>query len=183
MVDNNNNIFDKNADINEIEENKLWLGNTFAAANIQDLKNKGIKKILTVMNTDPSRYFFNEHGFIHKIINIMDFDSVNIIQYFGECLNFMKGEEKVFVHCGVGVSRSATIVIAYLMWKYKMKYDDAFQFVKNKRPIICPNLGFTEQLKIFEKLLTENNYDINLINFKEVNWVPPAHMPILFSYY
>ena len=169
-------------DINQIED-KLWLGNTFAAANIKDLKEKGITKILTVINGPSSNYFYKEHGFIHKAIDIRDYEDENIIQYFGECLNFINGDEATFVHCGAGASRSATIVIAYLMWKNIMTFDEALQFVKNKRPIACPNPGFKEQLKIFEKLLIENDFDIDRINFKEIKWILPAHMPFNYSYY
>jgi protein-tyrosine phosphatase len=44
----------------------------------------------------------------------------------------MDGYDKVFVHCAAGMSRSATIVIAYLMWKQKMLLSDAIDFVKKK---------------------------------------------------
>ena len=163
---------DESEDINKIEDN-LWLGNTFAAENIEDLKKKGIKKILTVMNGPSDLYFFKEHGFIHKIIDILDEDYENIIQYFGECLNYMKGDKKILVHCMAGASRSATIVIAYLMWTEKLTFEKALEFVKSKRPIVCPNDGFQDQLKLFEKLLIENNYDIDKIKFNEIKWVPP----------
>ena len=118
-------------DLDEIED-KLWLGNLKSATNIKDLKEKGIKKILTVMN-EKGKSYNKEDGFIHKTIDVIDMDYENIIQYFGECLNFIKGNEKTLVHCGAGVSRSATIVIAYIMWTKKMKYEDAFRFVKKKK--------------------------------------------------
>ena len=88
----------------------LWLGNIAAAEDVIDLKKKGIKKILTVMNQDGPNYK-SEDGFIHKKISIIDMSSQNIIKYFGECLNFINGEEKVLVHCMAGASRSATIVV------------------------------------------------------------------------
>ena len=44
-------------------------------------------------------------------------------------LNFIKGDDNILLHCAAGASRSATIVIAYLMWKNKMKFDDALKFV------------------------------------------------------
>ena len=94
----------------------------------------------------------------------------NIIKYFGECLNFIKGEDKILVHCVAGSSRSATIVIAYIMWSKKMTYSKAFNFVKNKRSIIYPNTGFIEQLKLFEKELIKNDYDIDKIKFDEIKW-------------
>ena len=155
-------------DIDEIIDN-IWLGNCSSAENIKDLKDKGIKKILTVMDQTGPEYK-EEDGFIHKKYEIRDFEDQNIIQYFGECLKFMKGEEKILVHCMAGASRSATIVIAYLMWNKKMEYGKALQFVKDKRFIVFPNDGFREQLKMFEKLLKENDYDIEKINFKEIKW-------------
>ena len=149
----------------------LWLGNIAAAEDVIDLKKKGIKKILTVMNQDGPNYK-SEDGFIHKKIAIIDLSNQNIIKYFGECLNFIKGEEKVLVHCMAGASRSATIVVAYLMWKEKMKYKDAMDFVKQKRFIIYPNFGFRDQLKKFEEELIKNEYDINKISFDEISWHP-----------
>ena len=80
----------------------------------------------------------------------------------------MDGEEKVLVHCMAGASRSATIVIAYLMWKKKMKYKEASQYVKDRRFIVYPNFGFRKQLQIFEKLLIDNDYDIDKIKFEEI---------------
>ena len=152
--------------IDEIVDN-IWLGNSSGAEDIKDLKDKGIKKILTVMNQVGPNYL-PEDGFIHKKYNIIDYDDQNIIQYFGECLKFMDGEEKVLVHCMAGASRSATIVIAYLMWKKKMKYKDASQYVKDRRFIVYPNFGFRKQLQIFEKLLIDNDYDIDKIKFEEI---------------
>ena len=157
-------------DIDEIIEN-LYLGNFSASENIQQLKDLGIKKVLSVIdfNDFPN---YKDENIIHKSVEVSDFDYQNIIQYFGECLNFIKGEEKILVHCMAGASRSATIVIAYLMWIQKMKFDDALNFVNSKRPIVDPNDGFREQLKIFEKLLEDNNFDIDKINFSEIKWEP-----------
>jgi undecaprenyl pyrophosphate phosphatase UppP len=51
----------------------------------------------------------------------------------------------------MGISRSASTVIAYLMRKFNYGFSFAYNFVKKKRPIICPNYGFCRQLKDFEK--------------------------------
>ena len=59
---------------------------------------------------------------------------------------------KVFVHCVAGVSRSSTIVIAYLMNK-GMTYKEAFEWVKKKHSIAFPNYGFQRQLQNYEKVL------------------------------
>ena len=156
--------------LDEITEN-LWLGDMTAAKDVSKLISNGFEKVLSVMDQDGPNYG-NDNIFNHKKIIIKDFISQNIIQYFGECLNFIDGEEKVLVHCMAGASRSATIVIAYLMWKKKMKYNDALVFTQKKRFIVDPNDGFKDQLKMFEKLLEENDYDISKIKFKEIKWDP-----------
>ena len=43
-------------DINEIIKDFLWLGNSYAADDIEDLKKKGIKKILSVWDSDGPNY-------------------------------------------------------------------------------------------------------------------------------
>ena len=63
------------------------------------------------------------------------------------------GGGKILVYCRAGQSRSATLCIAYFMKYHGMSYEQAFQFVKYRRPIIHPNLGFVHQLRDYEKKL------------------------------
>lgn len=58
-----------------------------------------------------------------------------------------KNGENVLVHCAAGISRSSTIVVAYMMAKYGIEFDEAVQRVRSKRGCICPNTGFESQLK------------------------------------
>jgi dual specificity phosphatase 12 len=51
----------------------------------------------------------------------------------------------------LGVSRSATLVLAYLMSKEKRSLNEIYEFVKQKR-YIRPNNGFIKQLEIFEAM-------------------------------
>lgn len=46
----------------------------------------------------------------------------------------------------MGISRSATVVCAYLIAEQGMTASAAIDFVRSKRPIICPNVGFQRQL-------------------------------------
>ena len=125
-------------DIDEITEN-LYLGNLSAAENIDNLKALGIKKVLSVLD-DFAWPKYGDSQFIHKTFSIQDFDNQNIIKHFGECLNFIKGDDKVLVHCAAGASRSATIVIAYIMWTKKMPFKDALEFVQQKRLILSQKI-------------------------------------------
>jgi len=152
-------------EINQITET-IFLGNVEAAFDIKKLKELGIRKVLTVMSAFGNHY--SEHDFKHKTIEVDDAYDTNLIRYFKECLLFMDGYDRVFVHCAAGMSRSPTVVIAYLMWKKKLPLNDAINFVKNKRPVISPNLNFIKQLEIFQDLLKKKNYDLNRINFNKV---------------
>jgi hypothetical protein len=58
----------------------------------------------------------------------------------------------VLVHCQAGISRSATILIAYIMWKERLSAAAATAVVSAARDAIWPNLGFKTQLQEFEKL-------------------------------
>jgi predicted protein tyrosine phosphatase len=69
------------------------------------------------------------------------FDKVN--QFIDESLQ--KGEN-VLVHCMAGISRSVSLVISYLMYKYKFSYIDALLIIQKTRPIAFPNVGFKNQL-------------------------------------
>ena len=152
-------------DIDQITET-IYLGNIDAAFNKKKLKQLGIKKVLTVMSAFGNHY--SPHEFIHKSIDVDDDFRTNIICHFKECILFIEGKDKIFVHCAAGMSRSPTIVIAYIMWKKKLRLNEAIKFVKEKRSIISPNDNFMNQLKIFEELLIKNDYNINNINFKKI---------------
>ena len=153
--------------LSQITEN-LYLGNLYDAQNISNLLKIGIQKVLSLI-TDPQLLYYPKE-IEHKLIKINDFPRENIIQYFGECLLFIEDNRKILVHCVAGASRSATIVIAYLMWKNQLDYKESAKFVEQIRPCINPNYGFVRQLEIFEKLLKKHKYNINTINFKGITY-------------
>ncbi len=147
---------------------KIYLGCYNGALDTTYLQKEGITNILSLIGNDSPGY---EGGdFNQKVIDIDDFPKANIIQYFKECIEFIESANKTYVHCMCGISRSSTIVIAYLMWKTRATFNETYFFVKNRRKYISPNEGFVAQLKIFEKLLKDNDYDLEKINFEKIKW-------------
>ncbi|KAF9051219.1 hypothetical protein BDZ89DRAFT_1088719 [Hymenopellis radicata] len=57
----------------------------------------------------------------------------------------------VLVHCQAGMSRSATIVAAYLMYTRHLTPEAALELIRKSRPQIDPNTGFLVQLELFHK--------------------------------
>ena len=56
-----------------------------------------------------------------------------------------------------GISRSTTLLIAYLIRYRGMKSDEALQYVRSRRSIVNPNPGFWNQLKQYEKILIKRH--------------------------
>jgi protein-tyrosine phosphatase len=151
-------------DGNEILKNKLYLGNYYSATQKEELKKRGITHILMV------GYLLHEFfpdDFEYATIEIEDDERENIFKYFYTCINFIEKSKVCYVHCQAGVSRSASIVIAYVMYKLKLKFEDALKYVKEKRDYIYPNAGFRLQLKDLENVLTYCQYDLE--KFRQIH--------------
>ncbi len=58
-----------------------------------------------------------------------------------------------------GISRSTSCVIAYLMKERGFEFWNALNFVRSRRSIICPNMGFMRQLQEYEKTLPKKNVE------------------------
>lgn len=84
-----------------------------------------------------------------------DISNENIKRFFHRATDAIHAEiqrgGKVLVHCLAGVSRSPTIILAYLIKYRKMTLSDALDLVRACRGIISPNHGFLQQLEEFEK--------------------------------
>ena len=78
-------------------------------------------------------------------------------EYLNVAFSFIEKHRRknknIMIHCQCGVSRSASIVIAYIMYDQKLGFHDALQLVKSKSPTANPHLGFVCQLIEFEKYL------------------------------
>lgn len=88
---------------------------------------------------------------IYKFIDCLDLPECDLQTILSKCIPFIKAaiehQSKILVHCNAGVSRSATVVIAYLMLIENFSYIEAYNCVKNSRNCINPNAGFIKQLQ------------------------------------
>jgi hypothetical protein len=82
----------------------------------------------------------------HKLKDTV-FDMDSRCQYNMQNSN---NQNRVLVHWAMGMSRSATMVIMYLMRKFELGWDIAFDIVKERREIIDPNEGFIKALQTYE---------------------------------
>lgn len=84
---------------------------------------------------------------------LRDDQDEDIICVFYDVFDFIDSARqkggKVFVHCRRGISRSPGLCIAYLMCSEQKNWDDMWSFLKAKRQIAQPNLGFAAQLNLW----------------------------------
>ncbi|KAM3127150.1 hypothetical protein pb186bvf_020744 [Paramecium bursaria] len=82
-----------------------------------------------------------------------DLPETNLEQYFDQvCQQVEKflQSQNILILSSKGLSRSATIVIAYLMNKIQIRFNDAFKFLRQIRASVAPNEGFLQQLITYD---------------------------------
>eukprot|EP01017_Pseudomicrothorax_dubius_P036688 TRINITY_DN5277_c0_g1_i1.p1 TRINITY_DN5277_c0_g1~~TRINITY_DN5277_c0_g1_i1.p1 ORF type:complete len:223 (+),score=38.34 TRINITY_DN5277_c0_g1_i1:49-669(+) len=138
-------------------EGGLFLGNMGDAMDLELLQKCNITSVLSVAdetNIIYPRTLIKSHLKVNYVVDSPYFD---IKPYFNDCIDFIERRRKkgdnVLVHCMAGISRSATVVIAYMMKVYGYSVREAFKYIASLRPIIKPNSGFYYQLREFEQEL------------------------------
>ena len=122
--------------------------------------------ILSIIESPPT--YPPELNINHKTIKLEEKLSLKIIPYLKECIDFIEQSDKIYVHCSCGLSRSPAIVIGYLMWKTHNNFEQVYNYIQKRRPRVELTIGFVGQLKKFEKLLKNNNYNLNTIDFNSI---------------
>lgn len=145
----------------------LYLGSQKDVLNKDLMAQNGITYVLNASNTCPKPDFISESHFMRIPVN--DNYCEKLLPWLEKTNEFIDKAKvsncRVIVHCLAGISRSATIAIAYIMKTMGLSSDDAYRFVKDRRPSISPNFNFLGQLLEFEKdlrllqALTSNSDD------------------------
>ncbi|KAF9467838.1 hypothetical protein BDZ94DRAFT_1155524 [Collybia nuda] len=129
----------------------LWIGDLPSALDVENLKTHRIFSILSAMR---GRITINETFIRHQIL-LDDTEDADILRHLLPSIHFIQAEldkgRGVLVHCHAGISRSATIVAAYLMYSRNMDTESALEEIRNVRPNVEPNEGFLRQLEIFHQ--------------------------------
>ncbi|KAJ9095727.1 hypothetical protein QFC20_006594 [Naganishia adeliensis] len=129
----------------------LWIGDVVAARDGKALQEAGITAILTLLRQKMPP---PPPGILTLPIPIDDTPDADILCHLDGC-----GEENekggkrgaVLVHCQAGMSRSATVVAAYLMKTLNIPPEEAVEMIREKRPVVYPSETFREQLALWYK--------------------------------
>jgi atypical dual specificity phosphatase len=152
----------------------LYLGSFIGATESNIAKNQ-INCVITVCQEVPKFTIKNVESIK---LNVLDKPNESLVKYFDFVADKIHEVEEsgnsCLVHCVAGVSRSATMVIAYLMKHKKMNLRDAHLLVKSKRPFIRPNMGFWTQLIDYEKRLFGNN-TIKIVS-SPIGFIPDIYL-------
>jgi protein-tyrosine phosphatase len=135
----------------------LYLGNDEHASNVQVLKHLAITYIVNCA-VECDNHFEHVADVSLVYLNVrLKHDSENIQEFFESIFEFVdkaRDEKRaVLIHCFFGQSRSAVIVVAYLMKKLRLDFHRAYELVRMACPCINPHHILLFQLSEFEKSL------------------------------
>jgi dual specificity phosphatase 12 len=134
--------------MNKVGDMNLYIGNQWAVMSTDFSDHK----IGSVLNVSPVRIPI-PHGINYLQIPWEDDSMQDILNDLDEGIKFINNniDNGVLVCCQAGKSRSAAMIIAYMMKTYGLTYGRAFDLLYYFRPIIMPNPNFRSQLKTLEK--------------------------------
>uniref|UniRef100_UPI0035902A52 protein phosphatase Slingshot homolog 2 n=1 Tax=Myxine glutinosa TaxID=7769 RepID=UPI0035902A52 len=117
----------------------VYLGSEWNASNLEELQDRGVGYILNVTREIDN---FFPGLFVYHNIRVFDEEATDLLAYWNDTFKFIskakKNGSKCLVHCKMGISRSASTVIAYAMKEYGWDLEHAFHFVKEKRQVAKP---------------------------------------------
>ena len=146
--------------LSEIIPNFLYISSYNATKNLELLEKNKITHIINCAADFCENVFEQENKFTYLSFYLKDHVLENIECIFYECIKFIESVKekggRVLVHCIQGISRSVSIVMAYIIFTKKVSYDKAFNLVQSKREISSPNFGFSIQLQNFYTRLYED---------------------------
>uniref|UniRef100_A0A3Q3FTS5 Dual specificity protein phosphatase n=1 Tax=Labrus bergylta TaxID=56723 RepID=A0A3Q3FTS5_9LABR len=142
----------------------LYIGDEKTALEFSGLRDLSITHVLNAAegkfnNVLTGAEYYSDMDIQYYGVEADDKPTFNISQFFRPAAQFIHEalghpENKVLVHCVMGRSRSASLVLAYLMMKQSLTVVDAIEHVRQRRCIL-PNHGFLKQLRALDITLQE----------------------------
>ncbi|XP_054856674.1 dual specificity protein phosphatase 22-A-like [Eublepharis macularius] len=131
----------------------LYLGNIRDSEDRENLAKHGITHILSVHNNASPAL----DDMTYLCIAASDSSNQNLLQHFKECIQFVHECRlhggRCLIHCLAGVSRSTTLLVAYLMTVTNFGWEECLAATKTVRSYVSPNFGFQQQLQEYETTL------------------------------
>jgi hypothetical protein len=136
----------------------LFIGGAGAARNLKALRKRGITHIVNAAPAVPCHFRDNPEGvFEYLALPLFDDPDADLLPHIEASNAFITSARArggaVLVHCYAGQSRSAALVIAYLMKSQGLGLMDAWALTRAGRPCAQPNSGFLRQLALYGKRL------------------------------
>ena len=135
----------------------IWLGSVSSVKHFQSLLDAGVTHVLTVMTHEDivERGLDLPDSINWTIISVRDEEEEHLYDHFEAAINMietvLKSGGRILVHCVGGISRSPTVIIAYVMWKLGLRLTAAIEYVRARRSYIDPNWTFYGDLVKFEE--------------------------------
>ncbi|KAJ6216849.1 hypothetical protein RDWZM_008006 [Blomia tropicalis] len=168
----------------------LYLGNYRAATNPTLLRNNGIRHVMSILSErEAISPDFKVETIQYKMVVKFDLPGEDMLLTLPECIEHLttitKSQQGLLVHCMMGVSRSATVVLGFLMKTNGWPFEKALQVLISCRSVVNPNFGFRAQLRLFDRMgfrLDINNkelrlYMLNAIAFR--NYTEQFHQNVV----
>ncbi|CAH3122698.1 unnamed protein product [Porites lobata] len=129
---------------------------------LEVLRQVGISHVVCIRQNIEANFVrpnFPQH-FNYLVLDVADSLTENIITHFPKVKAFidscLNSGGKVLLHGNAGISRSAALMIAFIMETYGLTYREAFHYVQQRRFCINPNEGFVQQLMEYEPIYLAN---------------------------
>ncbi|ETO11333.1 hypothetical protein RFI_26043 [Reticulomyxa filosa] len=175
---------------------RIYMGPSSVAQNLEVLEKHGITHVLAI-GWDLKAHFPDKF----KIFLIPFF--AQAFEFMDSCLsdpssssssskeeksasnatNNQSANNRLFVHCHKGLSRSASIIIAYEMRKRQRSFESVYNDIRKTRSFIMPNIGFQVQLQTFHQC----NYSLdaatyaNLDIYQNISDILPTMLNVIIS--
>ncbi len=141
--------------ISNIFENLLYLGSQASTRNdiliernIHHLISIGCDPLDVDANIKVFKYEIEDNGNVNNINTFFNQTIPFIHNIINDCIN---KNQPILIHCKAGMSRSVSVIITWLMFHKNMTYEEAYNYVKERRPVISPNISFVDYMKNIKK--------------------------------